>query len=101
MYDHIYAQFSSVTHYDMYSMNILGLHKTPDGQLVLAPDPHFPSMINLHNALFNLIQCFEATRRYLDEDFDSRFSTLLEEWREYVSRVIGPTQKPASEAGPA
>jgi Family of unknown function (DUF5677) len=44
LYNGIYAQFSSVSHYDMYSMNILGLHEAPNGQLVLAADPHFPSV---------------------------------------------------------
>jgi hypothetical protein len=79
LYTSIYAQFSSVTHYDMYSMNILGLHKAPNGQLVLAPDPHFPSIINLHNSLFDLIQCFEATRRCIRVNLDEKFSELLKE----------------------
>jgi hypothetical protein len=90
LYTSVYAQFSSVTHYDMYSMNILGLHKAPDGQLALGADPHFPSIINLQNSLFDLIQCFEATGRYLKMNFDERFSTLHEEWRGYMNRVINP-----------
>jgi hypothetical protein len=92
LYTSIYAQFSSVTHYDMYSMNMLGLYKSPDGQMVLAPDPHWPSMINLHNSLFDLIQCFEVTRRYLEKDADSQFSSLLKDWREFMTRVVGPLQ---------
>lgn len=92
LYTSIYAQFSSVTHYDMYSMNMLGLYKSPDGQMVLAPDPHWPSLINLHNSLFDLIQCFEVTRRYLEKDADSDFSSLLKDWREYMTRVVGPPQ---------
>jgi hypothetical protein len=88
-YNGIYTHFSSVTHYDMYSMNILGLHKGASGQLVLAPDPHFPSIINLHNSLFDLIQCFEVTRKYLQVDFDSAFSAAHDEWRQYMRRVIG------------
>lgn len=95
LYTSVYAQLSSVTHYDMYSMNILGLHKAPDGQLVLAADPHFPSIINLHNSLFDLIQCFEATRCYLKVNFDERFSALHDEWRGYTHRVINPpTENP-------
>lgn len=90
LYTSIYAQFSSVTHYDMYSMNILGLHKSPTGELVLAADPQFPSIINLHNALFDLVQCFEVTRRFIGADFDNKFSALHDEWRGFVGRVIGP-----------
>jgi hypothetical protein len=92
MYDHIYAQFSSVTHYDMYSMTILGLLPAPDGQLVLAPDPGFPAVISLHNSLFDLIQCFEGTRRFLGVDFDSRFCALLDEWHDYAKRTVKPSQ---------
>jgi len=94
LYNGIYVQFSSVTHYDMYSMNILGFHEAPNGQLVLAPDPHFPSIINLYNSLFDLIQCFEATRRYLKVGLDEKFSAAHEEWRRHRNRVINPdTQK--------
>lgn len=92
MYDHIYAQFSSVTHYDMYSMTILGLFPAPSGQLVLAPDPSFPAVINLHNSFFDLVQCFEATRRFLGVDFDSKFDGLLDEWRETAKKTVS---KPA------
>ncbi|MCA0301713.1 MAG: hypothetical protein LCH95_04845 [Proteobacteria bacterium] len=92
LYTSIYAQFSSVTHYDMYSMNMLGLYKSPDGQMVLAPDPHWPSLINVHNSLFDLIQCFEMTRRYLDKDADQEFSSILKDWRGYMERVVGPPQ---------
>jgi hypothetical protein len=41
MYDHIYAQFSSVTHYDMYSITILGLFPaapTRDGNPEPSPE---------------------------------------------------------------
>jgi hypothetical protein len=94
LYNGIYAQFSSVTHYDMYSMNILGFHEAPNGQLVLAPNPHFPSVINLYNSLFDLVQCFEATRRYLEVDAEEPFSAAYEEWCKHRNRVINPeTQK--------
>lgn len=96
-YVSVYAQFSSVTHCDMYSMKILGLHKTPSGQLVLAADPHLPSMINMHNSLFDTIQCYEVSRRFLGKDFDNRYSALLREWHSYVERVIGPTASGATE----
>jgi hypothetical protein len=59
MYDSIYRQGSSVSHYDLYSVNLLSLYKTPDG-VVLAPDPALPVVTVLHCALFDLIQCSEA-----------------------------------------
>lgn len=73
----------------MYSMSILGLHKSPDGQLVLAADPGFPSMINLHNALFDLIQCFEASRSFLG--YRARFEVLGSFCR--VARICLPRNR--------
>jgi len=58
-YDSIYRQGSSVAHYDLYSINILGLHEGPEG-LVLAPDPKMPIVLALHCAFFDIVQCAEA-----------------------------------------
>lgn len=89
-YVSIYAQFSSVTHYDMYSINMLGLHKAPDGTYVLAADPFFPATINLHNSLFDLIQCYEAAHRFFKVAADEEFRPLFDEWNGYVKRVLEP-----------
>jgi len=55
-YSSIYRQGSSVSHYDLYSINMLGLHKS-DTQLILAPDPALPIVLVMHCAMFDLIQC--------------------------------------------
>jgi hypothetical protein len=89
-YVSIYAQFSSVTHYDMYSINMLGIHRAPDGAYVLAADPQFPAIVNLHNALFDLIQCYEATYRFFNVVADEKFGSLFDEWNGNVKRVLGP-----------
>ncbi len=57
------------------------LYKPPVGDtLVLAPDPGFPAIIFLDNALFDLIQCFEASRRFFQANFDAKFDTLYDEY---------------------
>jgi Family of unknown function (DUF5677) len=99
LYNSIYAHFSSVTHYDMYSMNILGFHRSPTGQYILAADPAFSQIIFLNCALFDLIQCYEGARCYFAADLDERFDALLAELNELTKLAIGPTD--ASEAPPA
>src|SRR6202040_2634574 len=42
-YESIYSQFSSVSHYDRYSIELLGIRPAPDGTLVLAAQPHWQS----------------------------------------------------------
>ena len=86
-YTSIYAQFSSVTHYDRYSMGMLGLHPAPDGTLVLAAEPHWPSMLTLQNAYFDIIQCFEAAFSYHTEAAATIFEALLSEWLGISKRV--------------
>lgn len=63
LYDSIYRQGSSVSHYDFYSIQILGVHTAPDGSAVLAPDPRLPMATVMHCALFDMIQCGEALAR--------------------------------------
>jgi hypothetical protein len=87
-YTTIYAQFSSVADYDMYSLAMLGLHKAPNGDLVLATDPNFPLIVEMHGSLFDLIQCFEATRGFLKIDFDDKFSALFDDWRKLADQIV-------------
>ena len=61
-YESIYRQGSSVSHFDAYCIKMLNLYRR-DGQAILAPDPLFPMILVLHNALFDLICAAEATAR--------------------------------------
>jgi hypothetical protein len=93
LYNSVYAQFSSVTHYDMYSINMLSLHKPPKGDtLVLAPDPGFPAIIFLDNALFDLIQCFKACHKFFATKLDDEFEALHDEYKIHMESIIGPPQ---------
>lgn len=87
VYVPVYQQFSSVSHCDMYGVNMLGLHKAPSGQLVLAPDPSWPAMLCAINSLFDLIQCHEAAK-FLGDRSNS-FEELLGEWKKFNSEMAG------------
>jgi hypothetical protein len=80
LYTPIYAQFSSVTHYDFYALQLVGLHKSPAGQWVLAPDPQWPGILCLHNALFDIIQCHEASVAYFGGTEAEEFNSLYTSW---------------------
>lgn len=85
-YDSIYRQGSSVAHYDLYSIHMLGLYDGPDG-LALAPDPHMPIVLALHCALFDIIQCAEALTK---ADVPAPIGTLnamVGDWWTFVRRT--------------
>lgn len=80
LYTPIYRQFSSASHYDMYSMNMIGLYPTADGGRVLAPDPNWPAVLCMYNALFDLIQCNEAMTAFYNVKDTSALDGLHNEW---------------------
>ncbi len=86
LYDSIYRQGSSVSHYDLYSINMLGLYEGPNG-LVLAADPALPVVTVLHCALFDLIQCSEALAKLERPAPIEIWDNALAEWWDYVKRT--------------
>jgi hypothetical protein len=88
LYPVIYQQFSSVSHGDMYAVRMLGLHKAPNDQFVLAVDPHWPAIICCYNALFDLIHCHEAIA--MDGAGKPVFDDLFAQWRNYSDRMSVP-----------
>lgn len=87
LYSAVYEQFSSVTHYDMYGVNMLGLHTAPDGQVVLAPHPSWPAVLCAYNSLFDLIQCHDAIYAFHKTKGTATLDTLFSEWRSFADKV--------------
>lgn len=85
-YDSIYRQGSSVSHYDFYSINMLGLYEGPKG-LVLAADPSLPIVAVLHCALFDLIQCSEALAKLERPAPVETWDKAIADWWDYVRRT--------------
>jgi hypothetical protein len=102
-YDSIYRQGSSVAHYDLYSINMLGLHEGPGG-LVLAPDPYMPIVLALHCAMFDMVQCAEALAKAdVPAPAESLYG-MVTEWWAFVRRtgmLDDPTKPPTREPGRA
>jgi hypothetical protein len=89
-YDGIYAQFSSVSHYDRYSIELVTFNKASDDRLILGAQPHWPDMLILQNAHFDIIQCFEAAHVCHKRDSAATFNAFLAEWLA-VAKKITPT----------
>jgi len=87
-YEAIYRQFSSVSHYDRYSIELLGIQKGPDGQGMLAAAPHWPGLLTLRNAHFDIIQCFEAAQTCHKKDAAAVFEAFLDEWLTISNRML-------------
>ena len=94
-YDSIYRQGSSVAHYDLYSVNLLGLYKGPEG-LVLVPDPYMPTVLALHCAIFDIIQCAEALAKSEGPPPAETLAGLIADWWTFVRRtgVLDNTTNP-------
>ena len=88
-YAPVYAQFSSVSHSDMYSVALLTLQKAPSGGLVLAADPHWPATLACFNALFDILQCFECAAGFYGKDCEAAFQSLFEDWHGYTEKSFG------------
>jgi hypothetical protein len=89
-YAPVYAQFSSVSHSDMYSVALLGLHKSPETDLLaLAPDPHWPATLASFNALFDIIQCYECAAGVYDRECEPQFQSLFARWHQITKRTFG------------
>lgn len=80
LYTPVYQQFSSVSHGDMFGLNIIGFHKNPAGQVVMAPDPQWPAMLCIFNSMFDIIQCHDALTGFAENPMLPLFDDLLYQW---------------------
>jgi hypothetical protein len=91
-YDGIYAQFSSVSHYDRYSLDLITINRTPTGKHYLGAQPYWPRMLILQNAHFDIIQCFEAAHVCHKQDAAPIFNALLAEWIAVAKQIAPATE---------
>jgi hypothetical protein len=87
-YAPIYNQFSSVSHSDMYSVALLELHKNPQGQLVLAADPHWPATLAAFNSLFDTIQCYECAGGIYGKECEKQFQSVFARWHAHATKAF-------------
>ena len=76
LYDGLYGQFSSVSHFDMLSLQFLKMQTARDGRRYLGTDAHWPSLLVLQNGRLDIIQCFESLTRYYAVNAAQAFNEL-------------------------
>jgi hypothetical protein len=87
-YSPMYGQFSSVSHSNMCSVALLGLHKNPDGLYVLATDPNWPATLAVFNSLFDIIQCYECAGGINGKDCEKEFQSLFVRWHVHAAKAF-------------
>jgi hypothetical protein len=97
-YDTIYSQFSSVAHFDFYSVQLIGLHETNPGRFELETGLHWPGLLILQNCQLDIIQCFEAVSAYYAKNAGELFNQLLLEWYRLTSQMDLPTSSSSAPA---
>jgi hypothetical protein len=76
LYDAIYGQFSSVSHFDMLSLQFLKMQTALDGRRYLGTDAHWPGLLALQNCRLDIVQCFESLTKYYGVDAAQTFNDL-------------------------
>ena len=89
LYTAVYQQFSSVSHGDMFGLNIIGFHKNSTGQVVMAPDPEWPAVLCILNSLFDIVQCHDALTGFAEIPMLPIFDDLLYEWIAVRDKTLG------------
>lgn len=79
-YNAVYRQFSSVSHYDRYAVEMVIPTPSEDDKVVMAMQPHWPKLLILYTAWLDIIQCFEATAVCFAQDTAIKFESLFAEW---------------------
>ena len=76
LYDGVYAQFSSVSHFDMLSLQFLKMQTASDGSHYLGTESHWPGLLAIQNCRMDIVQCFECLTKYHGIDIAKIFDDL-------------------------
>ena len=79
-YNSVYAQFSSVSHYDRYSIEMVRPEENEDGTVALSFLPHWLPLLISYTAYLDMIQCSEVTQVCFKQQTSIRFESLFLEW---------------------
>lgn len=86
-YDAIYSQFSSVSHYDRFSIEMVKPQPNEDGSVSLCLESHWPYALIFQTAYFDMIQCSEAVQVCFEQDVSAEFDGLFAEWRGFSDKL--------------
>jgi hypothetical protein len=79
-YNAVYRQFSSVSHYDRFSIEMVSAQPYDGDKVVMGLLPHWPKLLILYTALLDIIQCYEATSVCFGQNTSIKFESLFREW---------------------
>jgi hypothetical protein len=79
--DAVYAQFSSVSHYDRFSIEMVKTESNNDGTFALTVPYHWIPRLILYTGILDMIQCFEITYVCFQKQTTIKFESLFLEWR--------------------
>jgi hypothetical protein len=79
-YNPVYRQFSSMSHYDRFAVEMIRPLPIEGGKFVMGLQPHWPKLLILYTVLLDVIQCYEATAACFNEDTSIKFESLFMEW---------------------
>jgi len=86
LYSSVYVHYSSVSHYDFYAVRLFGIHRQPSGGYELATASFWPATLVLQNALFDIIQCYEAAVTLCGPDDLAAFDEMYSIWDNTIHR---------------
>ena len=76
LYDGIYSQFSSVSHFDMLGLELLKARNLKNGSIDFVTEPHWPGLLAIQNCRMDIIQCFECLTTYYGLDVAKQFNKM-------------------------
>jgi len=86
-YNSVYAQFSSVSHYDRFSIEMVRPEENKDGAIVLSFQPHWLPLLILYTAYLDMIQCSEVTQVCFKQQTSIKFEALFLEWLSLAGKL--------------
>jgi len=86
-YNSVYAQFSSVSHYDRFSIEMVRPEENKDGAIVLSFQPHWLPLLILYTAYLDMIQCSEVTQVCFKQQTSIKFESLFLEWLSLAGKL--------------
>ncbi len=77
LYGAVYTQFSAVTHYNRYSIEMVEPEQGSDGKYALSMGKHWPGLLIHQTGWLDMIQCSEACKVGLGQDATIKFEITV------------------------
>jgi len=90
LYGAVYTQFSAVTHYNRYSIEMVEPEQGSDGKYALSMGDHWPGLLIHQTGWLDMIQCSEACKVGLRQDATIKFESLFLEWLTLSKQLQSP-----------